>query len=173
MFITSSEKRSCVPALPVSPLLPAEAGLVEIARQLVERAREQGVAITDDGGLLTWCLVESGVDRPFFIELPPGPHHVSVVEAHARPDRNVLTRASFEVQPGQIVERSLHPSRAPLSPHSRRSTATASCARGWRRASHRQQMNHAGQRQRRGHSIRQRCRPRRTRGTERRVHPAK
>lgn len=51
MFMTASEKRSRLPAVPAAPL-SAEAGLAEIARQLVERARDEGVALTGDGGLL-------------------------------------------------------------------------------------------------------------------------
>ena len=50
MSMTASEKRSRVPAVPASP--PAEAGMAEIARQLVERARDEGVALTGYGGLL-------------------------------------------------------------------------------------------------------------------------
>ena len=51
MSMTASEKRSRLPAAPAAQL-PAEVGLAEIARQLVDRAREEGVALTGDGGLL-------------------------------------------------------------------------------------------------------------------------
>ena len=50
MSMTANEKRSRVPAVPALP--GDQPGLAEVARQLVERAREEGVALTGQGGLL-------------------------------------------------------------------------------------------------------------------------
>jgi len=62
MSMPANEKRSRVPAVPV-PLAGDQPALAEIARQLVDRARGDGIALTGDGGLLPALVAQ--MDEPF------------------------------------------------------------------------------------------------------------